>query len=410
MVEEDVSFVTFDGDTVTKSEFREQIIQKYIDASLDGMTKINDFTIGSEAYHLADVMASFIIEHRELVDLNYRMSMIHTAEGEFLDNFGDMAGVHRYPSSPSVGDVKFTRLNNNNSEPIVIADGSQVATEDAISFIVDNDGADLVMTGDELIVSVICEQEGAYTNVEPNSIILVMGDLGSLVSVTNEAAFTKGSDIEEDDDYRNRILMSPYQVPTGTLAWYNNVANNIIDADGNKVIHDVQVEKGQTQLDADVIIIYNPTDWTDTSIAENDLSNTFTMKEYDVAGVTIDYVLCEKVNMLAPTSNVNYLFAVLLETDYSLDMVKADVVSKINDFNSDALISVEFSPSSLAAIIENEVAGVQSCRIVKYEDGAYTEIVETTSVDDKELPQVDTTDISDRIVKMTFNIDIELEE
>ena len=192
MVEEDIEFETFDGDTITKSEIRDDIINMYLQASLDGMTQINDFTIGSEAYHLADVMASFILEHRELIDLNYRMSMIHTCEGEFLDNFGDMVGVHRRGSSPSVGVVTFTRLGTDTSSQIVIADGSQVATDDAISFVVDNDGEDLMIESGGVSVDapVICEQEGAYTNVLPNTVTLVMGDLGNRVSCTNEEQFT----------------------------------------------------------------------------------------------------------------------------------------------------------------------------------------------------------------------------
>ena len=145
MVEEDIEFVTFDGVAITKSDIRDEIINMYIEAGLDGMTKITDFTVGSEAYHLADVMASFILEHREMIDTNYRMSMIHTAEGEFLDNFGDMVGVHRIASSPSEGMVTFTRLGTDTSRQIVIPDGSQVATEDAISFLVDNEGEDLVL-------------------------------------------------------------------------------------------------------------------------------------------------------------------------------------------------------------------------------------------------------------------------
>ncbi|MBR3113964.1 MAG: hypothetical protein IKH29_09725, partial [Methanobrevibacter sp.] len=105
MVEQDAEFITFDGDVLTKSDYRNDIIDHYIQSRYDGLTKITDFSIGSEAYHLADLMASLMLEHREDIDSNYRMSMIHYAEGEFLDNFGDMAGVHREQSSPSVGEV-----------------------------------------------------------------------------------------------------------------------------------------------------------------------------------------------------------------------------------------------------------------------------------------------------------------
>ena len=82
MVEEDTQFITFDGDAISKSDYRDKIINMYIQARMDGLTKISDFTIGSEAYHISDVMATLMLEHRELIDLNYRMSMIHTAEGK----------------------------------------------------------------------------------------------------------------------------------------------------------------------------------------------------------------------------------------------------------------------------------------------------------------------------------------
>lgn len=406
MAEEDIEFITFDGDSITKSDYRDEIINQYISANMDGMTKITDFTIGSEAYHLADVMASFLLEHREMIDTNYRMSMIHTCEGEFLDNFGDMAGVHRYGSSPSTGTVTFTRLSTDTTDAIIIPDGAQVSTDDAISFIVDNEGEALVLESGatNITANVICEQDGAYTNVLENTITLVMGNLGSLVSVTNEEAMTGGADIEDDEEYRARILLSPYEVPAGTLAWYENVALSLDS------IHDVRVEKGITQSLADVIITYNPVDWTDTSIAENALETLFDMKEFDVAGVTTDFILCSRKGVLVPTETANYLFGVLLDTNYTLDMVIDDVIAKITQFNQDAMISVEFNPSSLANIIENEVTGVIDCRIVKSEDGSYTEVIEPVSMTAEEVYQVDVEDIENRIVVMHFNIDIDIDD
>ena len=303
-MEEDIEYITFDGDVLTKSDFRDEIINKYITANLEGLTKITDFSIGSEAYHIADVMSSYVLEHRELIDLNYRMSMIHTAEGEFLDNFGDMRGVHRIGASPSVGEVTFTRLGEDNDTNIVIADGTQIATIDAISFLVDNEGEDVILEAgaDTVTVNAICEQEGFYTNVLPNSIILVMGELGSLVSVNNAAAFTDGEDIEDDDTYRNRILLSPFNVPTGTLGWYENLANEL------ESIHDTYVVKGETSLDPDIIINFNPVNRNDTvtrldlndynednsieststgvmTKARQDLIELFSMKEYDAVGI-----------------------------------------------------------------------------------------------------------------------------
>lgn len=417
MVEEDTEFITFDGDAITKSHYRDEIIDKYLKASLEGLTQVTDFSIGSEAYHIADVMASFMLEHRELIDLNYRMSMIHTAEGEFLDNFGDPAGVHRYGATPSTGRVTFTRLNPNDTDVILIYDGLQVSTEDAISFIVDTDGETIEFKEqDSVTCEVICEQEGAYTNVMEGNIKLIMGDLASQLSVTNTEAMTGGTDIEEDDDYRARILLSPYNVPTGTLAWYENMAVTAshIDEEGKEVhsVHDVFVEKGSNQAEKDVKIIYNPIDWSDTSVAEKDLEDLFSMKEYDVAGVTVDYILCNRTNVLASSNNTVIYFALLLEQNYSLNMVADVVIEKIEQFNEDALIGIEFNPGSLASIIENEITGISDCRIVEYNTSTekYVEIVEPVDMENNEVFSVDLTDIDNRIREMRFNLDIDLAE
>ena len=91
-------------------------------------------------------------------------------------------------------------------------------------------------------------------------------------------------------------------------------------------------------------------------------------------------------------------------------MVRQDVIDKITSFNNDMCIGVEFSPTTLASIIENEVEGVITCRIVKETSGSYTEMVEPISVESHELAQADLTNISNRVVKMAFNIDVTVEE
>ena len=172
----------------------------------------------------------------------------------------------------------------------------------------------------------------------------------------------------------------------------------------------MKVEKGLTQAEADIKIIYNPVDWSDTSIALNDLTELFAMKEYNAAGVTLDFILCSPVPVLTG-ENVVY-FALLLDANYTLDMVKSSVIKKITQFNDDALIEVEFNPGSLASIIENEIEGIDTCRIIEYDstNERYTEIVEPITLEENEKYVVDLTDIESRIREMRFNLDIELEE
>ena len=205
MVEQDTEFITFDGDTIRKSDYRNEIIDQYIQSNYDGLTKITDFNVGSEAYHLSDLIAGLMLEHREGNDNNYRMSMIHYAEGEFLDNFGDRAGVHRGQASPSTGEVTFT-LGYARTDIVTIPADTVVATEDAISFILLGDVK--IYPGDlSGVGECLCEQEGEYTNVLPGTVNIIISDLNiNGLTVSNADYFTDGADVEEDDDFRARIL------------------------------------------------------------------------------------------------------------------------------------------------------------------------------------------------------------
>ena len=76
---------TFDGEIIEKDDVIDYLKSLYDNASYNGLTKVTDFTEGSEAYHLLDTIASLFLEAREEINDNYLMSMIHTQEGEFLD-------------------------------------------------------------------------------------------------------------------------------------------------------------------------------------------------------------------------------------------------------------------------------------------------------------------------------------
>ena len=422
MVEQDVEFITFDGDTITKSDYRNEIIDQYIQSNYDGLTKITDFTVGSEAYHLADLMASLMLEHREDIDNNYRMSMIHYAEGEFLDNFGDMAGVHREQSSPSVGEVTFT-LKEAKNDIVEIPADTVVATDDAISFILTDDviiyPGDTIGTGE-----VLCEQEGEYTNVLPGTVNIIISDLDiNGLSVTNEDYFYDGSDIEEDEDYRARILNAPGNVPTGSLYWYGNVALN--DETVASSVHDVLVRKNVIGYDEDIVMYFRALNEEDTVVyngetvlvAYRDLVELFTEAEFDIVGVELAFVPGSHVTVLPSSTiiegdDVEYLYAIVLDDDVQLTDIVDDIEAAIIEHNSNASLGNIFSPDSLVVDLE-DVEGVFRCRIVEHniDNDTYSEVTDNNyhvQCDDDEYYKVDLEDISDRITEASFSIDLSI--
>ena len=421
MVEQDVEFITFDGDTITKSDYRNDIIDQYIQSNYDGLTKITDFNVGSEAYHLADIIASLMLEHREDIDNNYRMSMIHYAEGEFLDNFGDMAGVHREQSSPSVGEVTFT-LESARSDIVTIPADTVVATDDAISFILTDD---VVIMPGELTGNgeVLCEQDGEYTNVLPGTVNIIISDLSiNDISVTNEDYFSDGVDIEEDDDYRARILNSPGAAPTGSVQWYAQVAMD--DETVRTSVHDVLVFKNVGGYTEDLVLYFRALDESDTVVVDGvtvlkaykDLVDLFNEPVYDVVGISMAFVPGASKTVLPATDTiegdeVEYLFAIVLDEDVLLEDILDDIESVITQFNSDANLGTEFSPDRLVIEIENNIEGVFRCRIVLHniDEDTYSEVTDNNYIvncNSDEYYRVDTTDLDTRITEAAFTIDL----
>ena len=420
MVEQDAEFITFDGDVLTKSDYRNDIIDYYIQSRYDGLTKITDFSIGSEAYHLADLMASLMLEHREDIDSNYRMSMIHYAEGEFLDNFGDMAGVHREQSSPSVGEVTFT-LPEESTEIVTIPADTVVATDNAISFILVDDveiePGSLTGSGE-----VLCEQEGEYTNVLPDTVKIIITDLDiNGLTVTNEDYFYDGADIEEDDDYRARILSAPGNVPCGSLSWFTNVAMD--DETVATSVHDVVVRKNVVGFDEDLVIYFRALKESDTVVVDGetvlkaykDLMDLFSQPEFDIVGISIAFVPGESKKVLPKTivkdgDTVEYLYSVVLEEDVLLESVLDDIESAIVEYNDNACLGNEFGPDALVVDIE-EVEGVYRCRIVEHNitEDTYFEVTSNNYnvlCNNDEYYKVDLEDIEDRITEASFAIDL----
>lgn len=427
---DDITFTTFDNQTISKNELRDEIISAYLSADYDGISKVTDFSTGSEALHLADVIATFLLEHRQDIDSNYLMSMIHTCMGEFLDNEGDMRGVHRIGASPSTGAVMFTRLDTEDTtREILIPAGTRIATNDSISFITEDSTNIAIGATNSNQVNCICELEGEYTNVDPNTITVVLDSVGNEVSVTNPSKFTGGVDIEDDDTYRNRIMESPWDVPVGTLAWYEKVCGEIeevpnIESQNNMdeltpvpVLHDVVVDKGSGGA-SDVVITFNPMPEFSDVEAENYLETHFNRPEWDVVGVSVDFVAASSQTILKGTSGVDeYLFAILTKAGYELDDLKDNIAKAIIEFNEDAYIGIEFNPANLCILLE-EVTGVASARIVKYTNAtqSYTEVAEPITVSDGKVFDIyqanenDKTSLKARIQPLAFNIDLELVE
>ena len=427
MVQETEYLELFDGTTLEKDDVIDYLKSKYDNAYYNGLTKVTDFTEGSEAYHLLDTIASLFLEAREDINDNYLMSMIHTQEGEFLDNTGDSLGIYRKPASPSTGYVVIyynstaltadAILNDGagttcNLEDPVILDDLIVLTDDSISFIVEDTNSTL--NGNKYIkLEATCEYEGEYTNVLEDTITIIENDLPVGVRVTN-TAFTGGTDIESDDDYRARILEHPNNSPTGSINWYKTIA--FVDEGVVNLVHDIVPTKEGVSSDEDLLLIYNPINKVETEQSytggQSDITGTyypseyalrqfFALDEYNIVGITLGYQKATPQYVLADASitgyTINYKIYVNLNSEEypeaTLSTVTPKVEAVITQFNKDANISQEFNPANLTVLIE-EIPEITDAIIyqkaTKTSDSSVTwgVVTEPISMDTDEVYQV----------------------
>ena len=150
-------------------------------------------------------------------------SFPQTAQGAYLDHHAAMRGITRIPAQKAAGSLRFTV-----AEPAVqdlsIAGGTVCMTAGGTRFVTTEDTA---IPAGSLWADVPAEavEAGAAGNVVAGTVTLLTACPVAVTGCTNPAAFAGGSDAEEDEALRARILESYRRLPNGAnAAWYEQTA------------------------------------------------------------------------------------------------------------------------------------------------------------------------------------------
>lgn len=133
-----------------------------------------------------------------------RLAFPQTSYGQYLDFLGEMKGVFRHPATPATGTVVFM-----DQPGTVIPAGFVVLTEAAGTFpAIEFQTKERVQIGEDGTVTVAaeCLEPGTIGNVAANTITLLSEPINGIASVTNPEPFTGGTEMEDDDSFRERIL------------------------------------------------------------------------------------------------------------------------------------------------------------------------------------------------------------
>lgn len=152
-------------------------------------------------------------------------SFPQTAQGQYLDYQGQMRGLVRLPATKSVGTLRFS-VETAPVSDITIPEGTVCMTADEVRF---QTTEAVVLAEGTLSTDAPAEalEGGSQGNAAPGVIAILTACPLAVTGCTNPAAFSGGSDEEDDETFRSRILESYQRLPNGAnAAWYEQTAMN----------------------------------------------------------------------------------------------------------------------------------------------------------------------------------------
>ena len=178
-----------------------------------------------------------------LIDSTIDRAFLDTATGEDLDKIGALIGCERKSGTKATGTLRFSRSTPADRDYIIPA-GTKARTplqpdKEYLSF---QTTQDAMLSEGQTYVDVPAESVdvGVKYNVSSDKIIILETKVNGIVSVTNPAAFSGGTDNETDADYRARI---PLYLEALKRATADSLKSAALSVSG---VADVIVEDGAT--------------------------------------------------------------------------------------------------------------------------------------------------------------------
>lgn len=230
MAVNDESFYNILGEEINREKIVNEMINFYSLLREVGDTRVTDFTEGSEVRNILEAIAVIGYWLLEEEDESSKTAFVSTAEGELLDMHGANPWIQqaRDIGTEATGYVTFT-IPEATTEDIVIPEGTTVVCEETGNDYY-TDSEIIIPVGEtEAIASITCATEGEDGNAGTGQINIIDDEYLDIpeLAVTNEEPLTGGTDYEEDEEYRERLLAYIRREDFGSLPYYQNMAESI---------------------------------------------------------------------------------------------------------------------------------------------------------------------------------------
>lgn len=133
-----------------------------------------------------------------------KLAFPQTSYGIYLEYLGESKGIFKNPPTESTGAIKVKGKSGTLIEIGKIAGTPSTDTKPSIEF----EFTETKVIDDTGIISVNakCLTEGIIGNALPNTITILITPINGVESVTNEEGFQGGTDIEDEEHFRERVV------------------------------------------------------------------------------------------------------------------------------------------------------------------------------------------------------------
>lgn len=178
-----------------------------------------------------EAIALAFIQQRNIIDFTGKMNLLPYATGDYLDHIGSMLNVTRLAASNAVTTIEFT-LSEIQANNIIIPEGTRISADGEILFATNEA---LIISSGSLTgqVKATCTAAGVIGNgYLPGQLKRLTDIFPYEISCVNITESAGGSEIESDENFRERIQIAPESFTTagsvGAYTYYARTANSNI--------------------------------------------------------------------------------------------------------------------------------------------------------------------------------------
>lgn len=294
---------------------------------------INYLEEGGEARNIFEAFAYIIMEFFYFINMAVYMSFIPYAEGDFLDIHGE--DNVRNPGNKSTGILIYKLPGDMTKEyDIIIPDYSVVSTEDDEGLEVET-LEEVILEAGQNSVSVNAQSifTGEEYNIKKNLLTLMENDIDE-IEVYNPEDFEGGTNPEEDEDYRSRLMDDQDSLNFGSLEWWEETPKKI---DGVKDVSVVNCPHGDYTIG---LIINPPVD----DVLDN-VKDYFNIPNNYPGGITSYITAVKTVPVNIKLSNIRF------STTANPNDVKEEITTKILNYFDNLKIGQDFCRSDILELL-----------------------------------------------------------